>query len=83
MTGERHHSTFTREVPQVENVYELVVVASLRARQLNEFQMHVPVDSQINPVEEALKETFNGEVEYDFTVASHMVNEAPADEEEE
>lgn len=59
-------SSFDSGVPRVDNIYELVVVAAQRARQLNEFQMHMPPDSQINPVDKAMTEAFNAEIAYEL-----------------
>jgi len=57
-------SSFEVPVPIVDNIYELVVVAAQRARQLNEFQMHMQPDEQINPVEKALSEAYGDKVEF-------------------
>lgn len=64
MKSELLSSSFEEVVPEVDNIYELVVVAAQRARQLNEFQMHMPSEAQINPVEKALGEVYVGDIEY-------------------
>ena len=52
-------------MPDVTNVYEMVVVAAQRARQVNLANRILPLDGQVNPVEKGLTETLDGSVPYE------------------
>ncbi|MBN1826332.1 MAG: DNA-directed RNA polymerase subunit omega [Candidatus Eisenbacteria bacterium] len=58
-------STFTRSVPKVDNIYEMVVVAALRARQLNDVQRFRDPDQSRKIIDRALNEAFDDAIEYD------------------
>jgi len=57
-------SKFTRAVPEVDNIYELVVVAAMRARQLNHLQRFPDPDQSRMIIDRALNEACAGEIEY-------------------
>ncbi len=78
MKREKGESSFTLLVPEVENIYELVVVASLRARQLNRYPHLRDMDQPVPMVEQALSEAFRGELD-----AATRIEETPAEGEEE
>ncbi len=82
MKSELLSSSFEEAVPRVDNIYELVVVAAQRARQLNEFQMHMPSEAQINPVEKALGEVYGGDIPYEI-VDPGVMDELPGEKAEE
>jgi DNA-directed RNA polymerase subunit K/omega len=57
--------SFLVDMPQFSNVYEIVVVAAQRARQVNLANRILPPDGQVNPVEKGLMETLAGQVKYE------------------
>ncbi len=59
-------SSFLIRMPDVENVYELVVVAAQRARQLNLANRILPPESGFNPVEKALGEALTNTVKFEI-----------------
>jgi DNA-directed RNA polymerase omega subunit len=83
MKQETRSSSFDSGVPRVENIYELVVVAAQRARQLNEFQMHMPPESQINPVDKAMAEAFNADIAYEVLDRNELAEQLEKEAEEE
>ena len=62
----RPASSFLIRMPDVENIYELVVVAAQRARQLNLANRILPPESGFNPVEKALGEALTNTVKYEI-----------------
>jgi DNA-directed RNA polymerase omega subunit len=61
----RPPSSFLTRLPDVENVYELVVVAAQRARQLNLASRILPPENGVKPVEKALGEALAKTVKYE------------------
>lgn len=56
--------SFLVQMPELSNVYEMVVVAAQRARQVNLANRILPLDGQVNPVDKGLTETLAGDVKY-------------------
>lgn len=77
----KNETEFTRTVPEVDNIYELVVVAALRARQLNHLERFPDPDKPRKIIDRALNEACGGEVEYD--VADRIDGDAPPEETKE
>ena len=65
MAKEKEAKSFLVEMPDLTNVYEMVVVAAQRARQVNLANRILPLDGQVNPVEKGLTETLEGSVPYE------------------
>jgi DNA-directed RNA polymerase subunit K/omega len=64
---EKAEATFTVPIPRdVENVYELVVIAALRARQLNQFPHLREREKPGTLVDQALHETLGRKVAFDL-----------------
>lgn len=64
MKDEANRSTFTTRKVNRDNVYELVRVAALRARQLNQFP-HLRIrDQGTTLVDQALREAFDERLDY-------------------
>lgn len=63
----RPASSFAIRMPDVENIYELVVVAAQRARQLNLANRILPPESGFNPVEKALGEALSHSVKFEVS----------------
>lgn len=64
MKRDRLLSSFAMILPDRDNIYELVVVAALRARQLNDFP-HLRSRARPGPlVEQALREAAEEDLEY-------------------
>jgi DNA-directed RNA polymerase omega subunit len=59
-------SSFLIRMPDVDNIYELVVVAAQRARQLNLANRILPPESGFNPVEKALGEALTNTVKFEI-----------------
>lgn len=65
-TGSRKDAvSFLVHMPHVTNVYELVVVAALRARQVNMANRILPPEGAVKPVEKSLGEALAGDVKYE------------------
>jgi DNA-directed RNA polymerase subunit K/omega len=62
---QKEAKSFLVEMPDLTNVYEMVVVAAQRARQVNLANRILPLDGQVNPVEKGLTETLEGSVPYE------------------
>jgi len=62
---QKEAKSFLVELPDLTNVYETVVVAAQRARQVNLANRILPLDGQVNPVEKGLTETLAGSVAYE------------------
>jgi DNA-directed RNA polymerase omega subunit len=60
-------SSFAIRMPDVDNIYELVVVAAQRARQLNLANRILPPESGFNPVEKALGEALAQTVKFEVS----------------
>ena len=74
----KNETEFTRTVPEVDNIYELVVVAALRARQLNHLERFPDPDKPRKIIDRALNEACGGDVEY--LVADRVDEEESAEE---
>ena len=64
MNGQTKDASFPLNLPDVENIYELVVSAALRARQLNRFPHLRDGGSGENIVDQALREAVEGKIRY-------------------
>lgn len=82
MKREKGESSFTLPVPDVENIYELVVVASLRARQLNRYPHLRDLDQPVPMVEQAISEAFRGDLD-DATLIEEEAAEGGEESSEE
>ena len=58
-------SSFLIKMPDVDNIYELVVVAEQRARQINLASRILPPENGVKPVEKALNEALAQTVKYE------------------
>lgn len=63
----RGHGSFLIKMPDVPNIYELVVVAAQRARQINVASRILPPENGVKPVEKALSEALAGQVKYEVS----------------
>jgi len=79
MKKETPESSFTLRTPEVDSIYELVVVASLRARQLNDYPHLRNMDKPMTRVDQALTEVFENRIEYRIAEKSEL---EPVTEEE-
>ena len=61
----RSARSFLVNMPNGENVYELVVVAAQRARQINLASRILPPENGVKPVEKALNEALAKTVKYE------------------
>ncbi len=65
--NEKIDSSFTVPVPrEIENVYELVVIAALRARQLNQYPHLRDRDRSGTLIDQALGETIERKVVFEL-----------------
>ncbi|MFH1278717.1 MAG: DNA-directed RNA polymerase subunit omega [Candidatus Eisenbacteria bacterium] len=64
MNHDRPESTFSVVFPEEENIYELVVVAALRARQLNDFPRLRDRERPGPIVDQAMREAASENLEY-------------------
>ena len=79
----RNNTSFCAPIPITDNIYTLVVVASLRARQLNKFNaLRQDAEKSTKIVDQALDEVFSGEVEY-FTAELEPTSPGEEDGSEE
>lgn len=79
----KNESSFCSPIPITDNIYTLVVVASLRARQLNKHNaLQQDAEKSTKIVDQALDEVFSGDIEY-FTAEadSDSPNEGGGSEE--
>ena len=81
MTGHTSEPLFPLSLPEVDNIYELVVSAALRARQLNRFPHLRETEGEENIVEQALREAVGGKISYEMDEAE--VGEADEESGEE
>ncbi len=58
-------SSFLIKMPIVDNIYELVVVAAQRARQINLASRILPPENGVKPVEKALNEALANTIKYE------------------
>jgi len=61
---QKEAKSFLVQMPEFSNVYEVVVVAAQRSRQVNLANRILPLDGQVNPVDKGLTETLAGDVKY-------------------
>jgi DNA-directed RNA polymerase subunit K/omega len=57
--------SFLVDMPELPNIYELVVVAALRARQVNLANRILPPEGAVKPVERGLGEALAGNIKYE------------------
>jgi DNA-directed RNA polymerase omega subunit len=58
-------TSFLIKMTNIDNVYELVVVAAQRARQINLASRILPPENGVKPVEKALTEALSKSVKYE------------------
>ena len=66
----RGPSSFLIKMPIVDNIYELVVVAAQRARQINLASRILPPENGVKPVEKALNEALADTIKYEIAEKS-------------